>query len=110
MRCQASGVSGIWSFAKGYIVATNGSSEHHPRITVYTTETCYWCKTAKRYLADRGLEYREVDVAKDRAGLKRMVLLTGQRGVPVIEVGEHAMIGWDKQEFERLLSGRFKRR
>ena len=31
-------------------------------------------------------------------------------GVPVIRVGEHAMTGWDKAEFERLLSGRFKRR
>jgi hypothetical protein len=39
-----------------------------------------------------------------------MVLMTGQRGVPVIQVGERAMIGWDKHEFEKLLSGKYKRR
>jgi len=39
-----------------------------------------------------------------------MALMTGQFGVPVIEVGEHAMIGWNREEFERLLSGRFKHR
>jgi glutaredoxin-like YruB-family protein len=89
---------------------TSGTPNHAPRITVYTTPACHWCVTAKRYLADRGLEYSEIDVTHDRRGLKQMVLMTGQRGVPVIQVGSHAMIGWDKHEFERLLSGRFKRR
>lgn len=89
---------------------TSGSSPQHPRITLYTTQTCHWCRTAKQYLSERGLEFREVDVARDRRGLKQMVLMTGQRGVPVIQVGDHAMIGWDKHEFERLMSGRFKHR
>lgn len=89
---------------------TNGSSSQQPRITVYTTQTCHWCRVAKRYLAERGLSYREVDIGHDTAGKRRMVLMTGQHGVPVIEVGEHAMLGWDKHEFEKLLSGRFKRR
>lgn len=89
---------------------TSGNPNSQPRITLYTTQTCHWCRVAKRYIAERGLAFREVDVGHDAAGKKRMVLLTGQRGVPVIEVGEHAMIGWDKTEFEQLLSGRFKRR
>ena len=46
----------------------------------------------------------------DLAARRRMALMTGQFGVPVIEVGEHAMIGWDREEFERLFHRRFKRR
>jgi len=65
---------------------------------------------AKRYLADKGLIYREVNIITDRKGRQDMVRMTGQSGVPVIRVGEHAMIGWDSDEFERLLSGRFKQR
>ena len=45
-----------------------------------------------------------------RKGLRDMVLMSGGRAVPVLRVGEHAMIGWDAREFERLRSGRFKRR
>lgn len=89
---------------------TSGNSNVQPRIIVYSTQACRWCRVAKQYLAERGLEYREVDVGHDAAGKRRMLLMTGQRGVPVIQVGEHAMIGWDKHEFERLLSGKFKRR
>lgn len=42
-------------------------------------------------------------MAKDREGLKRMVAMTGQYGVPVILVGEHAMVGWSPAEFEKML-------
>jgi glutaredoxin 3 len=81
-----------------------------PPITIYTTPTCHWCGIAKRYLAGHGVSFSEVDITHDRRGLREMVLMTGGRSVPVLRVGTHAMIGWDVAEFERLRSGRFKRR
>ncbi len=89
---------------------TSGTSGHVPRITVYTSPSCHWCRVAKRYLEERGLTYREVDIANDPRGRQEMVRMTGQYGVPVIRVGEQAMTGWDKAELERLLSGRYRRR
>jgi glutaredoxin 3 len=89
---------------------TSGSSSSQPRITVFTSPSCHWCKVAKSYLNERGLTYREVDVIKDARGRQEMARMTGQYGVPVIRVGEHAMTGWDKAEFERLLSGKPGRR
>ena len=89
---------------------TSGNSQHQPRITVFTSSSCHWCRVAKRYLEERGLSYREIDVIADRRGRQEMVRMTGQHGVPVIRVGEHAMTGWDKTEFERLLEGRERRR
>jgi glutaredoxin len=44
-----------------------------------------------------------MDVSKDQAALKEMVATTGQYGVPVIRVGDKAMVGWDKSEFEGLV-------
>jgi glutaredoxin-like YruB-family protein len=86
-------------------VPTSGSTGHLPRITVYTSPTCHWCKVAKRYLDEHGLQYREVDIISDLRGRQEMVRMSGQYGVPVIRVGERAMTGWDKAEFERLLRG-----
>lgn len=43
-----------------------------------------------------------MDVSKDHAGLQKMVAMTGQYGVPVILVGESAMVGWHPGEFEKL--------
>lgn len=89
---------------------TDGRAPVQREVTVYTTPTCHWCDMAKRYLAKHHIPYTEVDVTKDRRGLREMVLMTGGRAVPVIRVGSHAMTGWDAREFERLRSGSFKRR
>jgi glutaredoxin 3 len=84
---------------------TSGSNPHPPRITVYTSPSCHWCKVAKRYLEEKGLKYREVDIISDLKGRQEMVRMTGQYGVPVVRVGEKAMVGWDKREFEALVRG-----
>lgn len=65
---------------------------------------------AKRYFAECGIEYVECDIVTDLVARRRMALMTGQFGVPVIEVGEHAMIGWDPDEFERLRAGALRYR
>jgi glutaredoxin len=65
---------------------------------------------AKRYFAESGIAYAERDIITDLEARRHMALMTGQFGVPVIEIGEHAMIGWNPEEFERLRSGRFKHR
>lgn len=65
---------------------------------------------AKRYFVERGIQFTEADIITDLEARRRMALMTGQFGVPVVQVGEHAMIGWDKDEFERLRSGSFRRR
>lgn len=58
---------------------------------------------AKSYFAKRGLDFVDLDVSQDRAALKDMVTVTGQYGVPVIRVGDKAMVGWDKDEFDKML-------
>ncbi|NTU71239.1 MAG: glutaredoxin family protein [Coriobacteriia bacterium] len=83
----------------------NGPPKSQPRIVIYTSPSCHWCRVAKSYLDNKGLSYREVDVINDVRGRKEMARMTGQYGVPVIRVGDRAMTGWDKAEFERLLRG-----
>lgn len=79
------------------------NSTAHKQVRVYSTPVCPWCKVAKAYLKDNGVPFVEIDVTKDRRGLREMVTMTGQHGVPVLLVGEKAMVGWNPTEFERLL-------
>ena len=65
---------------------------------------------AKGYFVEHSVEFTEADIMSDLGARREMALMTGQFGVPVVVVGEHAMIGWDPEEFELLRAGRFKRR
>ena len=84
-------------------MAERKQPEQLRKVKIYTTPACPWCTVAKRYFGEHGISYVEVDVATDRHGLREMVITTGQYGVPVIVVGEKAMVGWNTKEFQRLL-------
>ena len=75
----------------------------HKRIKIFTSPTCHWCRVAKAYLDESGIEYAEADIISDLDARREMATMTGQWGVPVVLVGEKAMVGWNEQEFHELL-------
>jgi glutaredoxin 3 len=72
-------------------------------ITVYSTDTCPWCRKAKDYLRDKGVEFKEVNVAEDRNGAMEMVKKSGQQGVPVIDIDGTIIIGFDQRRIDSLI-------
>ncbi len=76
-------------------------SEH--TITVYSTSTCPYCMQAKKYLDEKGIAYTNYDVATDTEKRKEMVEKSGQMGVPVIVIDENVIIGFERQEVDKLL-------
>ncbi|HEY1275396.1 MAG TPA: glutaredoxin domain-containing protein, partial [Thermoleophilaceae bacterium] len=63
-------------------------------VTLYTTEPCGFCRQAKALLKARGVDYREVNLAKDPVGREELVALTGQMTFPQIVVGERSIGGF----------------
>jgi glutaredoxin 3 len=63
-------------------------------VTLYTTEPCGFCRQAKTLLQARGVDYREVNLAKDPVGRANLAALTGQMTFPQIVVGERAIGGF----------------
>jgi glutaredoxin 3 len=63
-------------------------------VTLYTTEPCSFCRQAKALLQSRGVDYREVNLAKDPDGRADLVALTGQMTFPQVLVGERAIGGF----------------
>lgn len=63
-------------------------------VTVYTTEPCGFCTQTKALLQNRGVEFREVNLAKDPDGRADLVALTGQMTFPQVVVGERSIGGF----------------
>ncbi|NQV16280.1 NrdH-redoxin, partial [bacterium] len=51
-----------------------------PRVIMFTTPTCSHCTTAKRYLREKGIKFKEVDVSRNQKAAQDMVGKTGQQG------------------------------
>jgi glutaredoxin 3 len=65
-----------------------------PKIRMYTTDPCGFCRSAKTLLESRGVAYDEVNLAKDPDGRAELVALTGQMTFPQILVGERSIGGF----------------
>lgn len=77
-------------------------------IKVYTTKTCPYCKLVKDFLREKGQAFEEVDVGDDSAAANEMVKLSGQMGVPVIDVDGKIIVGWNRSALEEAIGVRQK--
>jgi glutaredoxin 3 len=63
-------------------------------VTVYTTEPCSFCARVKGLLSSRGVEYSEINLAKDPAGRLELAQRTGMMSFPQVIVGDELVGGF----------------
>jgi glutaredoxin 3 len=63
-------------------------------VTLYTTESCPFCTSAKALLARRGIAYEEVNLARDPDGRIELMERTGMFTFPQIVIGDQALGGF----------------
>ncbi|TET01956.1 MAG: NrdH-redoxin [Hadesarchaea archaeon] len=73
------------------------------RVKIYTTPLCPYCRMAKEFLTQRGVEYEEVNVQEDRGAALEMIQKTGQNGVPVIEIDNKIIVGFNREKIIEAL-------
>jgi glutaredoxin-like YruB-family protein len=74
------------------------------KVTVYSTPTCTYCQLAKQFFGENNVEFEEIDVAADNAKLQEMVEKSGQMGVPVIEIDDQIIVGFDEGRVKEMLA------
>lgn len=72
-------------------------------ITIYSTPTCVYCKSLKEYFTEKSIAFQEVDVAADEKELEKMVAISGQMGVPVVDLDGEVVIGFDREKIDEIL-------
>jgi glutaredoxin 3 len=63
-------------------------------VTVYTTEPCSYCARAKGLLKARGVEFSEINLARDPEGRVELAKQTGMMTFPQVIVGGELVGGF----------------
>ena len=74
-----------------------------PKVIIYTTPSCVYCKMTKEFFKENNVAYEEKNVATDAAAREDMIKKSGQMGVPVIDVDGELTVGFDKERLSGLL-------
>lgn len=75
-----------------------------PKVIMFSTPTCSFCNTAKRYFREKNIRFKDVDVSRDEKAALDMKRKTGQTGVPVILINNRPVVGFDKSKINRMLN------
>jgi glutaredoxin 3 len=65
-------------------------------VTVYTTDMCPFCRSAKALLDKRGVAYEEINLARDPDARDKLADVTGGFTFPQIVIGEHTVGGFEE--------------
>jgi len=79
-------------------------SRKQPKITMYCTPWCPDCRTCKRYMDERRLQYTEIDISKDKAAERKARELAGGKLVtPTIDIDGSIVLDFDRKRLDELL-------
>ena len=73
-------------------------------LTLYSRALCSWCIDAKEYLSERGYDFTEIDVGRNREAYDEMLELSDQTYVPVLAAGDEVLANFDTDQLEKFLS------
>lgn len=72
-------------------------------ITVFTTNTCGYCKQLKKYLAFKGADYTEVNLDKHPERRQEVFKLSGAMTVPITMIDNKVIIGYNLSKLSSML-------
>jgi len=73
------------------------------KVIVYSTPSCPFCHSLKEYLKEKNISFKEIDVSENEEKLQEMIKKSGQMGVPVLEIDNNIIVGFDKEKIDKIL-------
>ncbi|MEX1013545.1 MAG: glutaredoxin family protein [Candidatus Paceibacterota bacterium] len=73
-------------------------------VRIYTLDNCKYCEMAKNFLRKKGVKFEEADIKENKESFKKIVEITGQMSVPIIEIEDEIFVGFHRSEIERALN------
>lgn len=75
-----------------------------PRVTVYSATWCAFCHAAKDYLDKKGVKYTDKDIDSDRSVAEEAMKISGQTGIPVLDIDGQIIVGFDRPRIDAALA------
>ena len=73
------------------------------KVKVYSTPTCPFCVRVKQFLKDSAVSFEDIDVSTNHEAAQEMIKRSGQMGVPVIDIENELIVGFDKDKIKKAL-------
>lgn len=73
------------------------------KVKIYTTPICPYCQMAETFFKNHKIEYEKVNVLDSLEAREEMFSKSHQQGVPVVEIGDEIVVGFDRVAIAKIL-------
>jgi glutaredoxin len=77
-------------------------------VTLYTLSTCPWCHKAKKFFADRNVQFTDIDYDLANKTTQEKILkeldAAGATGFPFAKIGDQVIVGYDPERYASALN------
>ncbi|MDP3791130.1 MAG: glutaredoxin domain-containing protein [Candidatus Omnitrophota bacterium] len=73
------------------------------KVKVYSTPTCPYCVRVKQFLKESAVSFEDIDVSRDQDAAQEMIKMSGQMGVPVVDIDGELIVGFDREKIKKSL-------
>jgi len=80
------------------------TSSIKPKVELYITGWCPWCKKAKAFFQSRRIEFVEYDIEKDKEAARRKEQIDSRKGVPFAVINGKYIHGYNETAYKKALS------
>lgn len=86
--------------------ALSDTAASDPKVIIYSTTWCAFCKTEEQYLQKLGVQYIKKDVEEDKDAYEELMQKNGGnfQGVPVTDIAGELVLGFDRLKIDRLIT------
>ncbi len=85
--------------------ASTSADSTLPKVEIYVTSWCGYCKKAKSFFAARKIPFTIYDIEKDDAAARRMARINPRGGVPVTVINGQVFRGFSEEVYASALEG-----
>ncbi len=71
-------------------------------VTIFTSNNCPHCSTAKEYLKSNNISYEEKNISEDPSARQELIKKKAM-GVPTILIEDEMIVGFDKRRIDDIL-------
>ena len=79
-------------------------AQSDPKVVIYSASWCAFCHAAKDYLDKKGIKYTDKDVDSDPTIAQESIKLSGQTGIPVLDINGTVIVGFDRPRIDAALT------
>jgi glutaredoxin len=82
------------------------AAQDAPKVELYITDWCPYCRHAVKFFESRGIPYTVYDIEKDKEAARRKNELDNRRGVPFAVINGKRIHGYSAEMYQRALDGK----